>query len=104
MAVGVHPGRGRGFSIGYVIVLLGAALFVTSCFLPYYGFPGGHSLSLYDQQLVLQDGGLELSAILFLFGGVAAVLVVAIVGLTRGERHRGAASSQARSQRGHSRG
>lgn len=36
--------------------------------------------------LVAQDGGLELGAILFLFGGVATVLVVAIVGLMRSER------------------
>jgi hypothetical protein len=39
--------------------------------------------------LVLQDGGLELSAILFLFGGVATVVVVAIVALPRGERQSG---------------
>ena len=89
MAAEVHPGRGRGFSVGYVIVLLGAALFVTGCFLPYYRFPGGHSLSLYDQLSLSQDGGLELSAILFLFGGVATVVVVAIAGLTRGERQSG---------------
>jgi len=89
MAAEVHPGRGRGFSVGYVIVLLGAALFVTGCFLPYYRFPGGHSLSLYDQLSLSQDGGLELSAILFLFGGVATVVVVAMVGLTRGERQSG---------------
>jgi hypothetical protein len=67
-------------------VLLGAALFVTSCFLPYYGFAGGRSVTLYDQLLVAQGGGLELGAILFLFGGVAIVVVVAILGLTRGER------------------
>jgi hypothetical protein len=70
-------------------VLLGAALFVAACFLPYYGFPGERSLSLYDQLLVAQDGGLELGAILFLFGGVAAVLMAVIVGLTRGERQSG---------------
>ena len=75
--------------VGYAVVLLGAALFVATCFLPYYGFPVGRSLSLYDQLLVLQDGGLELGAILFLFGGVAAVLMVVIVGLTRGERQSG---------------
>jgi len=89
MAAEVHPGRGRGFSVGYLIVLLGAALFVTGCFLPYYRFPGGHSLSLYDQLSLLQDGGLELGAKLFQFGGVATVVVVALVGLTRGERQSG---------------
>ena len=72
--------------LGYAVVLLGAALFVTSCFLPYYGVAGERSISLYDQLLVAQGGGLELGAILFLFGGVATVVVVAIVGLTRGER------------------
>ena len=87
MAVDTHRPRGRGSTLGYLIVLLGAALFVTSCFLPYYGFPGGQqSVSLYDQLLVVQDGGLELGAKLFLFGGVAAVVVVALVALTRGER------------------
>ena len=89
MVADAHRRRGRGSSVGYVIVLLGAAMFVTSCFLPYYGFPGGHSVSLYDQLLVAQDGGLELGAKLFLFGGVAAVVVVALVGLTRGERQSG---------------
>jgi hypothetical protein len=76
--------------VGYAVVLLGAALFVATCFLPYYGFPGGRSVSFYDQLLVRQDG-LELGAILFLFGGVATVLVVAIVGLTRSERPSGRA-------------
>jgi hypothetical protein len=89
MSAEAHRRRGRGSSVGYVTVLLGAALFVTSCFLPYYGFPGGHSLSLYDQVLVAQDGGLELGAKLFLFGGVAAVVIVALVDLTRGDRQSG---------------
>ena len=89
MVADAHRSRGRGSSVGYVIVLLGAALFVTSCFLPYYGFPGGLSVSLYDQLLVAQDGGLELGAKLFLFGGVATVVVVALVGLMRGERQSG---------------
>jgi hypothetical protein len=91
MATGAHPRRGRGSSVGYVIVLLGAALFVTSCFLPYYGFPfpGGRSVSLYDQLFVVHGGGLELGAKLFLFGGVAAVVVVALVGLMRGDRQSG---------------
>ena len=86
MAAEVRPHRGRGFSVGYVIVLLGGALFVTSSFLPYYGFPGGQSVSFYAQLTVLQDGGLELGAKLYQFGGIATVVVVALVGLTRGER------------------
>jgi hypothetical protein len=89
MVLDTHRPRGRGSTLGYLIVLLGAALFVTSCFLPYYGFPGGQSVSLYDQLLVVRDGGLELGAKLFLFGGVATVVVVALVGLIRGERQSG---------------
>jgi hypothetical protein len=89
MVADAHRRRGRGSSIGYVIVLLGTALFVTSCFLPYYRFPGGQSVSLYDQLSVVQDGGLELGAKLFLFGGVATVVVVALIGLTRGDRQSG---------------
>ena len=86
MAHEVHRIRTRGSALGYAVVLLGGALFVTSCFLPYYGLAVERSVSLYDQLLVAQGGGLELGAILFLFGGVATVVVVAIVGLTRGER------------------
>jgi hypothetical protein len=79
--------RARRPTLGHAVVLLGAALFVTSCFPPYYGFAGGErSVSLYGQLLVAQGGGLELGAILFLFGGVTTVVVVAFVGLTRGER------------------
>src|SRR4029453_15465002 len=89
MAVDTHRPRGRGSTLGYSTVLLGAALFVTSCFLPYYGLTEGRSVSLYDQLLVGQDGGLELGAKLFLFGGVATVVVVALVGLMRGERQSG---------------
>jgi hypothetical protein len=38
-------------SLGYAIVLLGAALFVATCFLPYYGyeFAQGGSVSLNDR-------------------------------------------------------
>ena len=89
MVADTHRRRGRGSRVGYVIVLLGAALFVTSCFLPYYGFAGGQSVSIYDQLLVVQDGGFELGAKLFLFGGVATVVVVALIGLIRGERQLG---------------
>jgi hypothetical protein len=89
MAVDTHRPRGRGSTLGYSIVLLGAALFVTSCFLPYYGFPQGQTVSLYDQLLVTRNGGFELGAKLFLFGGVATVVVVALIGLIRGERQLG---------------
>jgi hypothetical protein len=91
--VAAEVGRTRAprSSVGYAVVLLGGALFVATCFLPYYGFPEGRSVSLYDQRLVAQDGGYELGVILFLFGGVATVLVIAIIGLTRSERPSGGA-------------
>lgn len=88
MAAEIRPTRKPGGSvIGYAITLVGAALFVASCFMPYYGyqFAEGGSVSLYDQLTVWQED-VAFGAILFLFGGVATVLVVAIVGLTRGQR------------------
>jgi hypothetical protein len=73
-------------------VLLGAGLFVTSCFLPYNGFEvlGERTISLY-QQLMLgpNDSSSDLGALLYLFGGVAPVAVVATVGLVRGEGRAG---------------
>ncbi|HET7929556.1 MAG TPA: hypothetical protein VFM40_08405, partial [Actinomycetota bacterium] len=81
--------RKARFAIGYAITLIGAVLFVATCFMPYYGFAGGGSVSLYDQLMVGRDDGLDLGAILFLLGGVAVVVVVAIVGLARGKRDAG---------------
>jgi hypothetical protein len=87
MAAEIHRTRGAGSVIGYAITLVGAVLFVATCFMPYYGyqFADGGSVSLYDQLMVGRDG-VEFGAIVFLFGGVATVVVVAIVGLARGKR------------------
>jgi hypothetical protein len=86
MAAEIHRTPG-GSVIGYAITLVGAALFVATCFMPYYGykFADGGSVSLYDQLMVGRDG-VEFGGLLFLFGGVATVVVVAIVGLARGKR------------------
>lgn len=72
-------------------MLLGAALFVATCFLPYYGyeFAQGGTVSLCDQLIVAYDGGLQPGPKLFLFGGVATVVVVALVGITHRERSSG---------------
>jgi hypothetical protein len=92
MAAEDRPPRGPGSTLGYAIVLVGAGLFMTSCFLPYNGFSilGERTISLY-QQLTLGPNGRssDLGALLYLFGGVAPVAVVAIVGLARGERWTG---------------
>ena len=55
----------------------------------YYEFPDGGSVSLYDQLLVAPDSVAEFGAILFQFGGVATIVVVAIVGLARGKLNTG---------------
>jgi len=89
MATNIRPPRGPGSTLGYAIVLLGAGLFVTSCFLPYNGFEvlGERSISLYQQLMLGPNGGSsDLGAHVYLFGGVAPVAVVAIVGLARGVR------------------
>jgi len=92
--MGTHSrrSRGPGSAFGYAIVLLGAGLFVTSCFLPYNGFAvlGERTISLY-QQLTLgpNDSSSDLGALLYLFGGVAPVAVVASVALVRGEGRTG---------------
>ena len=92
MATDVPGLRARGSIIGYAVVLLGAALFVTTCFLPYYsGFPSPaeRTLSLYEQ-LTLPDGqASDFGGLLYLFGGVATVATVAIVGLVDGGRRPG---------------
>jgi hypothetical protein len=87
----VATGRSRPrVRLGYLVVLVGAAGFVASCFLPYDGLTilpdGSRTVSLYEQLVSLgpNDGGSDFGALLFLFGGVASVAVIAIMGATRG--------------------
>lgn len=85
--------RGPSYNLGYVIALLGGALFVVTCFLPYNGFslgPGVRTVSLYQQVAHrLNDGGWNPGGVMFLFGGVAAVVAVAVLGLARRRRWTG---------------
>jgi hypothetical protein len=80
-----HSTRPR-WRIGYLVVL-GAAGFVASCFVPYYGGgvvgPGSRTVSLYQQGSLGDSVGWYLGSFLFLFGGVATVAFLAIAGLTR---------------------
>ena len=90
---GLGPRAPRS-TLGYAIVLLGAALFVASCFLPYTRYevlpPAPRqtmTISLYQQLTEgLLGGGSDLGALLYLFGGVAPVAAIAVVALVRGER------------------
>lgn len=76
------------WGIGYLVVLAGAAGFVASCFVPYYGGgvfgPDSETVSLYQQGSLGSDSlGWYLGSLLFLFGGVATVAFLAIAGVTR---------------------
>lgn len=77
----------RASRVGFLVVLLGGALFVASCFVPYYGFdgPAQRTLSLYEQQTsgAFEDG--SLGRLLFLFAGVAIATSIAVVGIARSE-------------------
>lgn len=96
----VARGRSRRqtWRLGYLVVLVGAAGFVASCFLPYNDLTilprDSRTVSLYEQLVSLgpNDGGSDVGAFLFLFGGVASVAVVAIMGSTRRGLRPGAAS------------
>jgi hypothetical protein len=73
--------------VGYLVVVLGAALFVASCFVPYYGFegPAQRTFSLYEQQTSgVFDGG-SIGRLLYLFAGVAIAASIAVVGVVRNE-------------------
>jgi hypothetical protein len=90
--------RGR---LGYLVVVVGAAGFVASCFLPYNGLTilpdRSRTISLYEQLVSLgpNDGGSDFGALLFLFGGVASVAVIAVMGAARGGLPPSAASMAA---------
>jgi hypothetical protein len=73
---------------GYLVVLAGTAGFVVSCFAPFYGGglfgPGSDTVSLWRQGTPGGDTVASvLARLLFLFGGVATVGLLAIAGLTR---------------------
>jgi hypothetical protein len=78
----------RSGVVGYVIVLVGIAGFVLSCFLPYAQVVDRLSMSYYElvtrRQLTVQ----YLGGLLFLFGGAATVAFVALAGLKHGRHER----------------
>jgi hypothetical protein len=83
-----RPSAGSGV-VGYVIVLVGVAGFVLSCFLPYTKFLDHVSISYYRLVTMSRGGTLEsVGGILFLFGGTATVAWVALAGLRHGQHER----------------
>jgi hypothetical protein len=71
---------------GYLVVLAGPAGFVVSCFIPFYG--GGlfssNTISLWRQGTPGDDSvASAIAQLLFLFGGLATVALLAIMDLTR---------------------
>jgi hypothetical protein len=81
----------RGARVAYLVVLLGSAAFVVSCFLPFYeiGLGGkNETVSAWEQlQVGSDDWTLDLSTLLILFGAVAVLAAIAITGLA-GRGHR----------------
>jgi hypothetical protein len=71
--------------VGYMLVLVGVAAFVLSCFLLYTRFSDQVSISYYRLATMSRGGTLEyVGGILFLFGGTATVAWVALAGLRHG--------------------
>lgn len=87
----IAEGRSKGprWEIGYLVVLIGVAGFIVSCFLPYLSLGGTRSMSLY--QLVVRAGFSQtvmqiIGGFLQLFAGAGTVAWIALTG-TRHRRH-----------------
>jgi hypothetical protein len=71
-------------STGYLVVLLGAAAFVTGLFLPYFDYRpiAGRAMSLYRLTMLSPgDPATNWGGGLFLFAGVATLAWIAIAGI-----------------------
>jgi len=83
-----RPSAGSGV-VGYLIVLVGVAAFVLSCFLPYTQFFDQVSISYYRLATASRGGTFEyVGGLLLLFGGTATVAWVALAGLRHGQHER----------------
>ena len=80
---GVRNARWRPPRLGPVLVLVGIAVFIVGCFLPYYHLalvsPGDDTATLFDL-IVAQRHALlaEVGGLLYLFGGAAVVVGSAV--------------------------
>jgi hypothetical protein len=69
---------------GYVVVLLGVACWVVSSFLPLYESDLGEAVSrttLVQQSTAFGPLGSDLGGLLYLFGGIAVIGVISILGV-----------------------
>ena len=93
-----HGSRGSS-TPGYLLVLVGVAAFILSCFLPYTTFdaflgPEGRSSPTFSYYRLVtttppNGGTLQyVGGLLFLFGGATTVAWVALAGLRRGHHER----------------
>ena len=83
-----RPSAGSGV-VGYLLVLVGVAGFVLSCFLPYTRFFDQVSVSYYQLVTGSWGGTLEdVGGLLLLFGGTTTVAWVALAGLRHGQHER----------------
>jgi uncharacterized membrane protein len=77
----------RAGALAYIVALSGAAVFVLGCFLPFLAAadqPGGDaSISLYRQNTSFGGGVSLVGELMILFGGVAIVSLVALLGIAR---------------------
>jgi hypothetical protein len=75
--------------VGCLIVLVGVAAFVLSCFVPYTQFFDQVSISYYRLATASRGGTLEyVGGLLLMFGGTATVAWVALAGLRHGQHER----------------
>jgi hypothetical protein len=69
-------------SAGLAIVLLGAAVYGVGCFLPYVTFePRPYAPSLYEMQTMRHSGPGWVGAVLLLFAGLVALIVLATLAI-----------------------
>jgi hypothetical protein len=69
-------------SLGYLVVLLGVAGWVVSCFRPLYRITEAQTVrTTLVRQVSFGSVGTRLGGILYLFGGITAIVVFALVGV-----------------------
>lgn len=79
-----QPAR-KGSRVGYWIALVGAALYVAGCFLPFWGTGVGISifddLVRYPEDVPVHPTGAAVGGFMFLFAGATVVAATCVLGL-----------------------